>query len=162
MFAACVFPVCTWAIFAFFEKLPSWLLFLSFRDLVGLFAYTEFFALLESTMVLLAMILLGVILPGRFFRDRFAAQGSTIVLLSAAWGVKLQREAHTIRSWPLKTFVLWSVLYLMSIGVAYLLIHRYERLEQYAIAFAERLTILLYIYVPLSLIGLLVVILLNC
>jgi hypothetical protein len=163
VFAACAVPVYSWSIVAFLERMPGWLLFLSLWDLMGAFAYTQAFAFLESAAVLLALILLSVILPARFLRDRFIAQGGMIVFLTVAWAVALRyaRGNASVAFWSLKTLLLWLVLYSVSVGVPCLLINRYGRLEHIIDALVERLTVLLYFYVPITLLSIVVVILRN-
>jgi hypothetical protein len=117
---------------------------------------------------LLVLILLSAILPARLLRDRFVAQGSIIMFLTSFWAVALAlHDFSVIRSEdPNKfltpsEFLLWSVLYLASIGVYWALIRRSKRLEAAVNAVAERLTVLLYVYVSTSLFSVIVVILRN-
>ncbi len=154
MFAACVAPVYTWSILAFLEQVPGWLFYLNIWDVISIFAYTQAFAFLESAIVLLILILLGVILPARFLRDRFIAQGSIIVFLTVAWAVAIHYTGFFPFSkyapWYSKRFIFGVVLYLVSIGISYVLISHHQRLEQAINSFIERLTVLLYIYVPIT------------
>jgi hypothetical protein len=159
VFAACVVPVFTWSILQFLYFLPSWLLSMSLGDVLSILAYTLASALLESVSLLLVMILLAAILPARFFRNKFAVLGSVIILLTSACAIVLQYNLSILES-P-RALVVMLALYLASIAVSYVLVHRFKRVEGLALSFAERLTILLYVYVPLGLIGALVVLLRN-
>jgi hypothetical protein len=163
VFAACVVPIYSWSIVAFLERMPGWLLFLNSWDLIGAFAYTQAFAFLESTIVLLILIVLSVILPARFFRHRFVAQGSMTMFLTLVWAIALRnlKGKAGVVSWTLKAFFLWLVLYSTSIGASYMFIHRFKRLEESINAFIERLTVLLYVYVPITFLSLMIVILRN-
>jgi hypothetical protein len=140
----------------FFKKVPHWSLFLNTWDMIGVFAYTQVFALLESTMIMLALVFLGVILPARFLRDRFAAHGSMIVLLTSGWVVADQSDVIFFFA-----TLLWPSLYLASVGVSYLLIYLCKRLEESMNSFAERLTVLLYVYIPIAFLSVVIVILRN-
>ncbi len=137
--------------------MPGWLVYLNAWDLIGTFAYTQAFALLESTTALLIAILLGAILPARFLRDRFVSQGSMAVLLTSGWLIAAQYEIIPFGP-PSKRFFL---LHLASIGVSWMLIHRYKRLEESIDSFVERLTVLLYVYVPIGFLSVVIVILRN-
>ena len=161
VFAACVFLVYSWSIFAFLERMPSWLFHLSTWDVISVFAYTQTFALLESAIVLLVLIFLGATLPARFLRDRFVAQGSMVMLLTSGWAIAVRYNMATVLSWTLTTFFFWAALYLVSIGVFYVLIHRYKRLEEAINSFAERLTVLLYVYIPITCLSVFIVIIRN-
>jgi len=145
----------------FFEKMPGWLFYLNCWDVIGIFAYTQTFALLESGIVLFVLILIGAILPARFFRDRFVAQGSMMVFLTSGWAIAAHYSAKVFNLWALKTLFLWSVLYLASIGVSYALLYRYKRLEEAMNSFVERLTVLLYVYAPVTFLSIIIVIFRN-
>ena len=143
--------------------MPAWLFYVNSWDLIGMFAYTQIFALLEGAVILLILILLGAILPVRFFRDRFVAQGSMAVLLTSGWAIAAQfaNQYQIVVVWTPKTFFLWSVLDLISVGVSWVLIHRYKRLEEAINSFIERLTVLLYVYIPITFLSVIIVTLRN-
>ncbi len=153
VFAACVVPIYSWSILIFFKELPYRLQALPAWDLVGIFAYSQIFALLESGMILLIPVLGAAILPARFLRDRFVAQGSVLVLLTLGWLI--------VGMLGLFSNFWWVSLYLISMGLSYILIYRYKRLEQFINSFTERLTVLLYVYIPVTLLSVIIVILRN-
>lgn len=159
--AACAVPIYSWAIVAFLQKLPSWLLFVSISEIVGAFSYSQLFAFFESALFLLGLIAAAVVLPGQLLRDRFAVQAGTIALLSSGWAVVLQQMAANLPSWSPQTFAALGGLYLLSIGVACILIHRFAVLETGVRVFIERLTVLLYLYAPLTAASVVVVIVRN-
>ncbi len=137
----------------FFKELPSRLLSLPAWDLLGIFAYSQIFAFLESAGVLLIPLLGAAILPARFLRARFVAQGSGLALLTLGWLI-VGRLGLFGNFW-------WIFLYLISMGLSWVLLYRYERFEQFIISFAERLTVLLYVYIPITLLSVIIVILRN-
>jgi hypothetical protein len=141
--------------------MPGWLQFLDLWDVASIFAYTQAFALLESALVLLLLIGLCVVLPARFFKNKFAAQGCMAVSMMALWTAVFQSVSAEIRAWSIGEFLLWSALSLTAIGVPCVLVYRSRRIERAIRALAERLTVLLYVYVPLGLLSLIVVIARN-
>ncbi|MFW6136090.1 MAG: hypothetical protein ACOC7N_04630 [Chloroflexota bacterium] len=159
--AACVVPIYSWAIVAFLQKLPSWSLFVSIWEIVGAFSYSQLFAFFESALFLVALIAVAAVLPRHLLRERFAAQAGTIALLSSGWAVALQQKADDLPSWSPHTFAVLGGLYLLSIGLACILIHRFAEVETGVRAFIERLTVLLYLYVPLTVASLVVAIVRN-
>jgi hypothetical protein len=159
--ASCAFPIYGWSFLWFFQKMPSWLQFLGFWDNVSVFSYIQAFALLESVLVLLLLIVLGLLLPAPFYRDKFAAQGSVTVFVASCWAVVFQNLRGEVRGWSLGEGLFWFALSLLTIGVSCVMIYRLERLERVVGAFAERLTVLLYLYVPLGLVGLIIVVARN-
>jgi hypothetical protein len=161
VFASCVFPIYGWSILWFLHKLPSWLQYLDFWDSVSIFAYTQAFALLESVVVLFVLVVLSIVLPVRFFRDKFAAQGSVMVFVAACLAVLLRAFDLGLRSWNFGELLLGLVLSLVPIGASCVLVHCSQRLEDAIGAFAERLTLMLYVYVPLGLLSLVFVVARN-
>jgi hypothetical protein len=159
VFALCIALVYSWSILMFFEKLPSWLLQLKSWDIIGIFAYTQTFALLESVTVFLVLMLLGAILPARFLKEKFVAQGSMLVLLGAAWAIAVHYDEYMlIRSLTRTKFIVWSVLCLASLGMSSLLLHRYRRVEEAIKSFTDRVTVLLYVYIPVACLSITIVV----
>ena len=158
--ASCVFVVFSWSILWFFYRMPGWLPYLDIWGIVGIFAYSVASSLLESILLLLLLIALAVVLPARWFRDRFAAQGSLLVFLLLFWAALLQTILN-LRMWSPDQFLPGLVLPIMSIMVASILVHRSKHLAQAIRALAERLTVFLALYLPLGFLGLAVVLVRN-
>jgi len=156
-----VFPVHVWSTLNLLREVPAWVLRLSSWELIGVIAYTQTFALLESVIILLVLVLLGAILPARLLRDGFVAQSSMMVFVTSGWAIAVHYGSEVVRLWGLKEFFLWSVLYLESIAVSCVLTHRCKRLERFLGSFIERLTALSYVYVLLDLLSIFVVIVRN-
>ena len=165
VFAACAVPIHSWSTLIFFNQMPGWLVYLSTWDLVGTFAYTQTFALVECLTLALLVILLATILPAQVLRNRFVAKTSLLVLLILAWaaaaqltGIKPWKAAQPFLS---KRFWVGGVLFLASIGGTLFLVDRYQRAEAAVKSLAERLVVLLYLHVPIALSSLAIVIVRN-
>jgi hypothetical protein len=158
VFAVCVALVFTWSVFVFLKKLPHWLLFLSAWDTLGVFAYTQAAALLESVILLLALTVLSAIVPARLLRDGFVAKGSAILLITTAWLVAEHLGAIYIFV-NMQRMLIWLVLYVISIGWAYVVVVRYQWVRAALLSLADRLMVLLYLYLPLSIVSVIVILL---
>ncbi|MBE9474304.1 MAG: hypothetical protein IMY85_05390, partial [Chloroflexi bacterium] len=77
-----IFVVNVWAIINILRAIPSWILSRTIWEIVGIISYPLAFALLESIVFLLGLVILAVILPGKLLRDNFVAQGSLASLLA--------------------------------------------------------------------------------
>lgn len=156
LFACCAVPVYSWTIVFFFRRLQGWLLYLKPWDIVGVFAYAQLSAFLESLVLLCVCIVLSLILPAQLFRRGFVAQGSVMVFLTATLGIVLQYKPSVFSSPAISLLV--AALFLALNGMAYVLLRRHRRLEESLVAFAERLMVLAYIYgiVTLGSIGIVV------
>jgi hypothetical protein len=159
--ATCVFFVFSWSIVWYFHKAPGWLLFLPPKEVLGIFAYTQGFALLESLAIWLCLILLAMLLPAQAFRARFASQGTMTVFVAALWAILLRLIAATPLGLDAGRIALWAAFFLTSMVLSWILVARLRPMENALGAIADRLTVFLYIYVPLGLLGLVVVIVRN-
>jgi hypothetical protein len=161
VFVSCVFVVHSWSILALLIEMPALLLRLSVWELIGVIAYAQVLALLESMVVLLVLVLTAAILPSRFLKDRFAAQGSMLVLLTSTWAIAYHFGYDMVSKWGFSPTLMWSGLFLASAVVAYVLILHCRRLEGVVLSLADRLVVPSSMYVALGLLGVVVVILRN-
>jgi hypothetical protein len=159
LFAVCAFPVYSWAILWFLHKLPSWSLFLEPRDLVGIFANVQAFALVESAAVFLFVAFLCLLLPGTAPDDRFVSRGCAFVVVHAFWLLVLHGVGGDISSWGRPKVLLLLGMYLASFGSFLALVYRSSRVAEHLEMLAERLVVMLYVYVPLGTAGLISVVL---
>jgi hypothetical protein len=161
LFAAVVVPVHSWSVVQLLREVPAWILFLSGWRLFSIVAYTQAWALLESLAVLLGFLVLARLLPAHWFRDRMLAQGSALVLVSSAWASAAHYGDSLLRSWGARGFGLVGVLYLVSIVGTGWWMSKSPRLQKLSGSLAERLSVFLYLYVPLSVLSLSVVVVRN-
>jgi hypothetical protein len=103
----------------------------------------------------------AALLPSHLFRDKFVAIGTFIVLLVSACTILAQSYDHVLRDLSPRMLLVWLLPLLIVIVILYLVAYRQPRLQALFHSFAERLSVLLYIYVPLSLLGLVIVVARN-
>jgi hypothetical protein len=162
VFATVLFPVFSWSMIWFFQKMPGWQSFLDPWAILSILAYALAFALLESLIVLGLLVTLAAILPARALRTRFVAVASTLVLATTFWTIIFQLIFEpVIPYWGGAEFAFWFGLALLSILLTVLLVHRSGRAQRLISGLAERLTVFLYLYVPVGLLGLVVVVARN-
>ena len=161
VFAVCVLPVYSWSILHVLRELPAWILYMTTWDLSGVIAYILAFALFESLLVLLCAIVLAYILPGRFFRKRFVANSTLLILLTSGWAIAAHFNDQAISLWGPRDFLFWFGIYIASIGFFYVMLLRYKPIERAMNALADRLTVLLYLYTPLSILGVIILLVRN-
>jgi hypothetical protein len=142
-FLACLIPVVCWAVFHMLhDGLPVWTRQMSSWDLIGTMAYVLAFALLESAIVFAALLVLSMLLPLSWFRDKFVALGTSIVYVSAAWAVLAQRHTDALRGWPLRWLAPYAGAYLISLLIVAVLVHRSRRAEHMIGSFVRQVTAL--------------------
>ncbi len=165
VFSTVVFFVYGWALYRFFFHVPSWLYYWQIWDVLVLACYVLAYALVESLLVFTAVWLLALLLPKRWLRECFAICGTSLVALLALGAFLLQRKAAQLMEMELGQLVLYPLLALLAILLAAWGLNQVYRrvplLERLARELANRMVIFAYLYPPLSLIGLIVVLVRN-
>jgi hypothetical protein len=69
-----------WTIVAFLWKLSAWLLILNLAEIFTIFSYAMFINLVESLIVLFILLLVSALLPPRILRDHFVVRGTILAL----------------------------------------------------------------------------------
>lgn len=138
------------------QDVPSWILYMPTFEIISTVAYTLSFALIETAIIFLPILALGLILPRSWSRAKYASLSSVMLFVGTGIAVILQ---FSIRDdWP-KRILLISILPLF--GFAAIMAIRLPKIGETVLAIAGRLTILTGIYVFFDILGLLVVIARN-
>lgn len=150
VFAACLFPIHIWAIVLFLVEVPALIHRASTAELLGVFAYVLVVALVESIVLLCSLVLLCIILPSRFFRDKFVSQGTMYAFITSAWAMSIHPQGIIILEWHL-------VPLMISLAIATILIHRIKQLDIRINSFVERLSVLSFIYIIIDIVSVFIV-----
>lgn len=167
LFTACTFPVHVWALLNLFRKAPAYVLRLGVREIVGVSAYTLAFALLESLILLLFLILLSAILPGKYFRDRFVPQGAILVFLISTWLIPMHYLRPILASLNidpkqyLTLIFLWVISFVILLSALSYLIRRSSAIETVIFRFVDRLIVLAGLYLLLDVVSVFIIVVRN-
>ena len=118
------------------------------------------FAFLESVLVTFALVLLCAILPSNWLRDGFVYKGFIVIAMATVSAIILQRTLQgDLPSVPILTLIwftplMWAVIFII-------LAQRQPRVQDILLDTAERISIMLFLYVPIGVISLLVVTIRN-
>jgi hypothetical protein len=162
VYAVVAFPIFSWTTVSWFWKLPYWLNFLNGGEIAAIFAYSMATALFESLIVIGFLLLLCLILPSNAFRDLFVIRGSWLALgltLSflghAAWRgfLGFSYIESSLLPWTLISVV---VMLLITFAAA-----RVRFMTRTAAWLSDRLTVFLYLIVPIAILSLIVVVVRN-
>lgn len=151
------FPVYTWGIMGYLWRVPSLLLNLRPGEMLVVAAYLLSFALLETTGITLILLILSFLLPANWLRDQFIPMGTTIALMLTIWAVTMQWSMKN-RAWTPSLLILWHLAFGLLCFMVYRLILRRPKWKAHLTRLADRLLVLLLLYLPLSLISLVVVV----
>ncbi len=138
------------------REVPSWVLYMSIWEVISTVAYTLTFALSETLILFLPVILLAMILPKRWTQEKFIPLSSVVLVELALMAIGLH---YAIMLYKPKRLLLLS--YACILGVTTYLVLRYPKIESIVRAVAERLMVLSFIYIFFDIIGLLIVLVRN-
>lgn len=157
IFAVCIFPVHVWLIINVLREVPAWILRLTTWDLVGVVAYSLVFALVESILVFLVILLLGVMTPARLIQGKFVALSTALVFLTSLWFIVLHYNNQIIEMRQVIPFALWGISYMLILLLAFFLIQRKEKVEELLNDFVKRLAVLSFVYFLMDVVSIVLV-----
>lgn len=160
VYAVIVTLIYAWTILWLFWALPSWLYFLTIAEILPVFAYALTTNLLESVLILLGLNLLSALLPQKWFRESFVARSFWLVSLGLGYLMYFASLFGKEEEYP-AGLLQWSPLAVLVIFLLTLLLDRVAWIRLLAERIADRLTVFLYVTIPLSIISVLVVIVRN-
>jgi len=158
-----VFMVFGWSMRGFFYEVPSFILYFRAGQIFATFSYMMSFALLESLLVTLGLGLLSLLLPVAWFRHGFVYKSFITVLVGA---IALLWLENTIMAFnnklpPIDLLLTAAGIALGAWVVLLLAFHYIARLQKPLLFIADRVGVMAYLYVPLGLLGLIVILIRN-
>ena len=81
VYATAVFIVYGWTLMASFWKVPSWLYFLKIKEILSVYAYSFVIDFAESVSLLLVALLIGMVLPKRWWNSQFVSKSAVWILV---------------------------------------------------------------------------------
>jgi len=157
VFAVIVFFVYGWMLWIVIWKIPSWLYLMSPSEIVASLAYSFNEVFWESLFMLGLLLLACMILPARFLRHAFVVRASW-----AAFVIITSIIAYFYISLHMRLpFWIWTTGTLSLAGTLGFLSTRWSWLSRLAVGVSDKLTIFLYVHVPLSLLAILLILFRN-
>jgi hypothetical protein len=155
-----VFVCFSWTIIGFINKLSSFILYFSRAEITAIFAYMMAFALLESLTFTGLVVLVSAVLPSSWLKEGFAFKGFIITIVATITAILFQ---HALRDDfpPMMMLLASSIIPLLVVAILIFLIHSMPRVQNIVLNIQDRLSILLFIYVPLGFLSLIIVLYRN-
>jgi hypothetical protein len=140
-------------------KLPSWMMFLTIGEMLSILSYALSFALMESIGLTLILLVISFVLPLKWFRDLFIPRS---VWLAVIWLVSLMLFFQRLSGSGLGLSILvefypWIGVTVLIALLASFAAGRIRLLKTVSMWFADQAIIFLFLFIPASLIGLVVV-----
>ncbi len=155
----------SWTLFTSFFALPSWIYFLDLFDLVALYAYSFVFDFIDTIFALIIVLtfeFVWMLIPGmrrEDFRPR-TVMYTLVLLTSSAIRLYNLRGYEGITKFLEGEGVWWIGAFVLAILLA-VIAPRIAWVRALLEGFADRAVVFLYIYLPLSLMSLIIVIIRN-
>jgi len=160
VYAVAAFLVYSWSMYWSFWRIPSWLKYLDIVSILSIYAYAFVVNFIESISLLFLIVGVSVFLPQEWWKKEFVSKG--FVLLVVVWGSALihmyvYRDPDSQKIFLKNQLVWWictlivAVLFTWMAGWS-LLINRSLT------ALADNLSVFLYVYIPLTVAAVFVVI----
>jgi hypothetical protein len=126
-------------------------------EILGAAAYTLTYALFESLVLLVVVMLLAVLLPARLARDEFAVRATGALYISMPWIV----VALMVETRSYYLYLLPLVICLLFLRLFYLLLRDFGWVTATMRALLDRLSVLSSLYLTVDVLAILVVIARN-
>lgn len=155
VFGVAVFACFSWTILGFLNKLSSFILRFTFAEIAEIFAFMMAFALLESLLVTGFVVLLAVLLPPSWLKEGFPVKGLIMIVTSGIASILFQQlipDDFPSTLW----FVLGLAVPLALIVFLNFFISSHPKIWNILLNIQDRISIMLYVYVPLGLVSLIV------
>lgn len=164
VYAVIVFLGYSWSLVVSFYKIPSWMLYLDLLQIASIYAYLFVFGLIESIFSLLIVVLLGFAFTlnkknDTIFQSRAILIYFVLFITSAARLIAFQ-DYEQMAGFTDGEFAWWLGAFLIGVPLVVFGPKSYW-LNKLIHGFADRASIFLFVYPPLSLISVLIVILRN-
>jgi hypothetical protein len=156
VYAVIMFIIYSWTLLWFFWKYPSWSYFMNIGEILGVLAYSLANCFAESLVVLIFPVLAAVFLPKKWFYDGFIARGMALVLPILGYMIYIAYQTDGALDYPSQALD-WAPVILAATFLLVFLVGRISFLRRALEALADRMTIFIYIFLPLSIISIIVV-----
>ena len=163
VFGGVIFVIYSWSIRGFLYQLSSLRLYHPLVEIFGVFSYLMAFALLESLIIITGLVLIGFILPGKWFKEGFAYKGFITTLVTGIALIKLHFYLFSLNYAmpPMNVIYLGTAITIFGLISLIWIFQSFPQLQRFLLALQERLQIFTYLYIPLGILGLTVVVLRN-
>lgn len=161
-FTTCVFAVYMWSILIILYRVRAWILSMRAWDLIGAFSYTLAFALFESVIIFMFLMVMTMLLPAHLFREKFVSLSAVIIFLTSAWALFAHLFLDDALSlWGANAYIFLLSLYVVTLVIIYFLVLRHERINKFFMYITDRISVLSIMYISLGILGSLIIIIRN-
>jgi len=156
LYALIVIPIYSWTLLWFFWKVPGWLYYLSIGEIFTSLSYSLATNFFESLVVLAVPVFVVIVLPKKWFYDRFVARGAVLVFPGLIYMMYVSFQFQSKLDYPSAVLNLYPVVLILTLIFTFL-IGRVSFLCQALETLGDLATVFLYLSIPISLVSIVVV-----
>jgi len=154
--AAALFVVHSWSLRAFFYKVPSFQLYMNIGQIGSVFAYMMAYAFLESLVLTAGLVVVSMLLPGKWYRKGFCYKGFVTIFVGAISAILLQNSISN-QYMGMNALLKWGLVTLAVIIILNGLAHFLSPVRRGLTFLVEQISVMFYLFMPIGFISLLVV-----
>ncbi len=159
VFTAALILIQIWAFYVLFWEIPALRNRETTAGLLGIIAYIQAFALLETTLITLFLTAVGLVIPTRVWgAGEWATHASAWLWVCGAWAAVVHFSEQSPLAWSGGELALWGGGYLLSCLLVALVVRHFTAVSTAIGRFVTSLTVLAQVYLALDLLSLLVII----
>ncbi len=149
-----------WSIIRFFWRIPSLINYSTTSELGVIFSYLITVNLIESIAVVLMPVILGLILPQKWFLERFVTKSVLLVSMGLGYMMYVASHINTNEPFPYTLFPWMPVVFPLILALVFLL-DQIIFLRKILEDISDRFVVFLFISLPVSVVCILVVLFRN-
>lgn len=160
VYAITAFMVYGWTLFTYLRYLHYWLQFLNLEEILAIFCYAMLADLVESLIILSVLLGICLLLPSRFLRDMFIVRG-TLIMVCILGSMLVFLNYFTDLNAYMITALLWTAATVLVTVLVAVFTVRLNFVVKAATWLSDSMIIFLYIFMPITVLSLLVVLVRN-
>ncbi len=175
LFTICALPIHIWAIILWLRDAETITARTTVGGMTGIWstigvgAYTLVFALFESAVIFLVVLLLSLMLPKRWTEEKRMAQISVGIVIVSLWAMANQiyfladkgPVVSGVNAPAIIAFIVVLLVIIASPILPFYLIHRYPKIEEAVNMLVDRLSMLSILYLLFDIVGLVIILIRN-
>lgn len=150
VFSTCVLFVHSWHTLMFLYAIDHLVLKANTFQIIGVYSYIIIFALLESITLFFIILLLCVLFPQNWFRNRFVYLGSSLAMLLTGFAILSSSYPFQYKSWIVIIYVLLIMIYCI-----YIIKRPIEKVQSSSLS--ERASVIAIMYLFIDLVALFII-----
>ena len=154
-------PVHIWAIFNVLREVPAWILRMSMWEMIGVIAYTQVFALFESLILFILILLAAIVLPGNLLRNNIITASALIMFVLSIWLIILHYNSTWLFSRNIPILAIWLATLVGTIFLLLFLSKRLMLMQDSIIKIMGRFAVLAALYLVVDALSIVIVLFRN-